>query len=264
MVGNLFRRVQVFRHQGWRHHESISKIRKSFARCTVNRKFTCRSQSGNTRQIPNRIGVLDIIKSTQYYPARVPGTSLGFRLEIPTDPLLKLRPVTVTKLRCILGGHLASFQYLADLLPGFWFLSNFGERRKRRQIDLGLRKFLRMTFFAVARHDRPNIVHVCRSEFTKLLRFFGGRIRRHQDKTDQHHTGSFCHPHSPRSESNLITATKAFKRSLHHINRPRWMPSKKGPGVQILKLASHEASEMVSRRWANFEMGVTGIPRSHW
>ena len=160
MLGDAFRRVQIFLDQRRRHPLTAAHVGEPLARRTVDREFVGRLESIDARQVVDGIGVLSVTQPAQDDWSRISGTGLCFPRQKAVDPGLHSRQLDVARLRRIFGRHLSAEQNLANLQPGFGLLADVSGRLKDRQIEIRFRRFPAVAVVAVTLDQRSNLDRV--------------------------------------------------------------------------------------------------------
>ena len=133
-------RVEVLGHESRRHRLAGSGIDEALAGRSVDRKFLCRVERRDARQIADRVVVLVVGQPPQNDRPRIARVLLRLAEQKVPHPVAQLFLLGVVGLRRILRRHLSGVEHRADFDPHRRLLLEIGQRRELAEINLRFRR----------------------------------------------------------------------------------------------------------------------------
>ena len=143
------RGVEILGHQCRRHHERLSRVRKSFACAAIGRKLPRRIERVDAGEIVDAVGVFGVVEPTEYDATGVARQGAGLGLEEVMEPLPDLGTLFVARLGGLWRRHLPAGHHLGNPLPHLHLAANRFERREAREVDISFFQIAGMAILAV-------------------------------------------------------------------------------------------------------------------
>ena len=149
VISDVFRRVEILRHERWRHHKRVADVHEAFARGGIDRKLLRRIERLHAGQITNRVSVLRVVQPSQNDRSRIAGTSQRRLVQGAVHPRQQFLTLGHGHLRLFLRRHLAQGNLLDHALPHLRVLHDVRERLEAFEVEIALLFLGRVTAEAI-------------------------------------------------------------------------------------------------------------------